>query len=187
MQHVQLDADRRTVHFLRSGMTIDPGAIGKGYAIDQAVEILEENGVRSGLLHGGTSTTYAIGSPPDRSTWLTAIAAPPPASGAPSTVRICNESLSVSSVSEKSFTAEGRTYGHVIDPRTGWPVDGATLTVVCLPRAVEADAWSTALMVLGEPGLRRLQGAAPSLRGLIMNADGGVSSAGMAGDAVSGQ
>ena len=63
-QHLELDAASRTVRFLQDGMRVDLGAIGKGYAIDQAVEILEENGVRSGLLHGGTSTTYAIGDGP---------------------------------------------------------------------------------------------------------------------------
>jgi thiamine biosynthesis lipoprotein len=188
MQHLELDAGGRTVRFRRAGMTIDPGAIGKGYAIDQAVEILQEHGVHSGLLHGGTSTTYAIGSPPGQSTWLTTATAPLTVSGASSmtlpTVGIRNESLSVSSLSEKSFVSGGATYGHVIDPRTGWPVTGAAFAVVCTPRSVDADALSTALMVLGEAGLQRLQGAVSGFRALIVNADGLVSTAGMEGNAM---
>lgn len=189
MQHLELDSVHRTVFFIREGMTIDLGAIGKGYAIDQAVEILEENGVRSGLLHGGTSTTYGIGSPPDQSKWRTGIAAPVwgavDSSMSMPTVGICDESLSVSSVSEKSFTAHGTTYGHVIDPRTGWPVAEAVLTVVSVPGATEADALSTALMVLGGAGLRRLQGAVPDLRGLLIDAGGLISSVGMGAALVS--
>ena len=76
MLHVQLDTKDYTVRFARAGMTLDLGAIGKGYAIEQAVEILRERGVTSALLHGGTSTVYGLGTPPQGEVWLVAVEDP---------------------------------------------------------------------------------------------------------------
>ena len=73
MQHVQLDAPNRTVRFAREGVMFDLGAIGKGYAVSRAVEILRNCGVASALIHGGTSTIYAIGHPPEAEFWKIAI------------------------------------------------------------------------------------------------------------------
>jgi thiamine biosynthesis lipoprotein len=65
MHHVQFDAPERTIRFTRPGVMLDLGAIGKGYAIERGVEILRDAGVTSALFHGGTSTIYALGQPPD--------------------------------------------------------------------------------------------------------------------------
>jgi len=179
MDQVELDSKHRTVHFRREQMTVDPGAVGKGYAIGHAVEILEENGVTSGLLHGGTSTCYAIGSPPDQSAWRVAMEVPAGVPASLPEMAIRDESLSVSAVAEKSFTANGISYGHVLDPRTGWPVEEAVLSMVSTVDAAEADALSTALVVLGSAGLERLSGLRPGLRALVVCAKGDVSAVGM--------
>ncbi len=183
MKHLHLDPDHRTVRFGSRTMALDLGAIGKGYAVDQAVDVLRENGVGSGLIHGGTSTAYAIGTPPDQAAWSVAIDVPDPVASKRSvslpTIVIQDESVSVSSVAEKSFTAEGRTYGHVIDPRIGEPVRGAVLSVVSLPSATESDALSTALMVQGASGLQPLCTRRPGLRGLVLEADGSVHAHGL--------
>ena len=73
MGHVELDGAAVSVRFDREGVMIDLGAIGKGYAIDCAMRLLREAGVASALLHGGTSTTYAIGTPPRAEAWQVAI------------------------------------------------------------------------------------------------------------------
>jgi thiamine biosynthesis lipoprotein len=77
MQHLELDAQNYTVRFARDGVMLDLGAIGKGYAVGQAAEILRETGVTSALIHGGTSTVYAIGHPPEAEFWKIAIEKPP--------------------------------------------------------------------------------------------------------------
>ena len=77
MRHVRLDAADCSVRFDREGVMIDLGAIGKGCAIDCAARILRESGVASALLHGGTSTTYALGAPPGAEAWQVAVAASP--------------------------------------------------------------------------------------------------------------
>jgi thiamine biosynthesis lipoprotein len=76
MHQVELSARDYTVRFARDGMLLDLGAIGKGYAIDQAAEILGEAGVPAALLHGGTSTVYAFGQAPDGQPWKVGISYP---------------------------------------------------------------------------------------------------------------
>ena len=160
MNLVELNAADSTVRFARPGVQLDLGSIGKGYAVERAGELLREAGVTSALLHGGTSTVLAIGATPDADGWKIAIehpasdGGPIPHSAAPlATVSLRDQSLSVSAVWGKSFTAGDRSYGHVIDPRTGQPTQGASLAAIVLPSATESDALSTMLLTLGPEGL----------------------------------
>lgn len=182
---VELDEARHTVRFRRPGVTVDLGAIGKGYAIDRAAEILRDNGVESALLHGGTSSTLAIGRPPAHEgdpdpVWRLAIAppvagGPPPPPGVGGTahlplavVELRDESISVSAVWGKGFEANGRFYGHVLDPRSGRPVHGALLSAMVLPSATESDAVSTALLVRGAEMVERLRAPGAPGRCLVL-------------------
>jgi thiamine biosynthesis lipoprotein len=173
-----LDAQNRTIRFAQAGMILDLGAIGKGYAIDRAAEILREAGVRSALLHGGTSTVSAIGQPPDSAYWEVALPEKTVTQGAPTppSFRLCDEALSVSAISGRSFEAGGRTFGHVIDPRTGQPVAHTRLTAVALPSATETDALSTALLVGGHTDHERISRLRAGMRSLLVAADGAVKS-----------
>ena len=76
--------------------------------------------------------------------------------------------MSVSAVWGKSFEAEGKVYGHVLDPRTGQPVRGAVLAAVVLPSATETDALSTALLTLGLPGHDHIADLRPGMRSLVV-------------------
>ena len=151
MHLVELDGGRQTVRFVREGMEIDLGAIGKGYAIDEAVSILREAGVGSAFLHGGTSTMYGIGRPLDGDHWSVAIVDPEVPERVVAVVPIQDRSLAVSAVSGKAFEAGGTRYGHVLDPRLGRPIRGAVLAAVAGDSAAESDALSTALLVHGRP------------------------------------
>ncbi len=176
MHLVELDGENLCVRFQREGVMLDLGAIGKGYALGRAAELLREAGVTSALLHGGTSTVYALGQPPGQEHWRIAIQPPParyPGQPAPKmpAVLLRDEALSVSAVWGKSFQTADRTFGHVLDPRTGEPVNGALLSAVILPSAMETDALSTALLVLGEAGLSLLAQLRPGVRALVLGED----------------
>jgi len=210
MSLIHLDAGDRTVRFAREGVMLDLGAIGKGYAIEQAAEVLREAGVTSALLHGGTSSVQALGHPPDAEFWKIAVeysqsttgfqpvsspnqaslppeAAPPAVAirGRPeqgdgpdaspallATVSLRDEAMSVSAVWGKSFQAEGRTFGHILDPRTGQPATGTALAAVVLPSATETDALSTALLTLGAPGHEAIANLRPGMRTLLVTESG---------------
>ncbi|HWW03134.1 MAG TPA: FAD:protein FMN transferase [Candidatus Acidoferrum sp.] len=182
MHLVELNRADFTVRFAREGVMLDLGAIGKGYAVERATELLREAGVTSALLHGGTSTVYAVGSQPDGESWRVAVenprtaissraapAEPQPASPGPlTTVPLKDEAMSVSGVWGKSFEAEGQVFGHVLDPRSGRPVSGAVLAAVVLPSATETDALSTALLTLGLEGHDHIAGLRPGMRTLVV-------------------
>lgn len=171
MGHVALDERERTVRFLRPGMCLDLGAIGKGHAVDEAIALLREAGVTSALLHAGTSSIFALGAPPDGEAWRVAVEGPPTADGQPrtqlATMELRDESLGLSAVWGKSFVAGGQTYGHVLDARSGLPANRAELAAVILPSATETDALSTALLTLGPEGLPRLMQLRPDARALV--------------------
>ncbi|NLN79040.1 MAG: FAD:protein FMN transferase [Armatimonadetes bacterium] len=153
MRYVILDEENFTVYFSRDGIKIDLGAIGKGYAIDRAVESLIESGIDSALIHGGTSTIYAIGTQPDGEPWRIGIS-DPVTHEAMRTIDLRDSSLSVSAPHGRLFINNDRRYGHVLDPRTGEPTQTAALASVWGPQGTLTDALSTALLVLGDDGAR---------------------------------
>lgn len=173
MDLVELDEAASTVAFARPGVMLDLGGIGKGYAVDEAVALLREAGVERAFLHGGTSTIYALGRPSGGEAWTVALPYPGAAGDAAGTdvlavVPLEDASLSVSAVWGKAFVAGGRHYGHVLDPRTGSPVEGAVLAAVAAASATVSDALSTALLVLGRDGPAAVQAADPALRTLVL-------------------
>jgi thiamine biosynthesis lipoprotein len=174
---VEMDPGNFQVAFRRPGVLLDLGSIGKGYALDRAAELLREAGIASGLIHGGTSTAIAIWQTPEGSPWKVAIDSPPTPGPAakdatkPSplaVVELRDESLSVSAVWGKGFEANGRFFGHVIDPRHGAPVTTALLAAIVLPLATESDAISTALLVRGREMLEILGRDAHGPRCLVL-------------------
>jgi len=136
---VRIDDDTSTAMRMRSGAWFDPGAIGKGWAIDRMVELLRESGVDHALVHGGTSSVAAIGGPLQvRIAGL---------HGPHALVELHDSSLGVSGTHGKGFVDGDRFLGHVLDPRTGEPIVGSWVAAVEHRSATAADALSTALWV----------------------------------------
>ncbi len=168
MEHVALDADNHTIAFDRAGVEIDLGSIGKGFAIERAVQILEEYEIENALIHGGTSAVYGLGTPPDAEHWKIALQKPFGEEGQTlGVVELSNNSLSVSAPHGKWFASGGKRYGHVLDPRTGYPISRNLLAAIVLPSPTDGDALSTGLLTLGPAFLTRLQSVFPDVRALV--------------------
>ena len=172
MDLVHLDAETFTVQFERSGVQVDLGAVGKGYALEIANEVLREAGVASALIHGGTSSVCAIGTPLDGEFWNIAIEHPdtavPDHERIVAMAKLQDESFSLSAGWGKAFEENGVSYGHVMDPGLGQPVQNALLAAVALSGGTASDAWSTALLVAGAAGAAALGKASVGSRSLIM-------------------
>lgn len=132
-------------------MMLDFGAVGKGYAGDAAIQILEERGIASALLNIG-GNIQAIGGKPDGSDWRLGLRNPL-GDGIFGTLRVSGGAVVTSGNYERYFIGEdGVRYGHIIDPKTGYPVDNelASVTVIAQEGKL-CDALSTSLFVMGLP------------------------------------
>jgi thiamine biosynthesis lipoprotein len=150
---VRLDALQCTVGFDRRGLELNLGAIGKGYALDRIAVGLRAAGVTDALLSAGQSSLLAIGGR-DRG-WHVEITSPRDGGIRLAHVWLRDAALGTSGAGEQFVIADGRRYGHVIDPRTGWPASGVVSASVIAPRAADADALSTAFLIDGADLARR--------------------------------
>jgi thiamine biosynthesis lipoprotein len=149
MPHVTFDESARTVAFARTGVGFDLGAIGKGHAVDRAVEQLDAHGLTAFLLHGGLSSLFARGGHHGQPGWPVGIKNPLFTEERYATILLRDRGMSTSGSNIQYFRSQGRRYGHILDPRTGWPAEGLLSVTVIAPTAAEADALSTAFYVMG--------------------------------------
>ena len=170
-QHLRLELEGPSVAFDVPGVRINLGSIGKGYAIDRAVDVIRRHWTpTSALVHGGQSSLFALGSPPGRfgGRWEIALRNPFSPDSPLGTLRLRNRALGTSGGAFQRFEIEGKTYGHILDPRTGQPADGPASVTVLAPTAAEADALSTALYLLGPEAARELSARRPEIGVVIV-------------------
>ena len=155
---VELDDQNKTVHFCRTGVELNLGSIGKGYALDRLAESLEAAGVNDFLIHGGQSSVIARGSrmedprqPSDetRAGWTVGLHHPVRPGVRLAEIRLLDRALATSGSARQHFRYKGRRYGHILDPRTGWPAEGVLSATAISPSAAVADGLATAFNVLG--------------------------------------
>lgn len=139
---IQLDPGRWTIRFTRPGVSLDLGAIAKGHALDCAAAVLVASGVTSALLHGGTSSVVAIGAPAAAEGWPVALAG----AWGERALTLRDTALATSHAGSQ---VSGEGASHIVDPRPGPAGPHAGRVAVVGPSARLADAWATALVVLG--------------------------------------
>ncbi len=161
---VLLDAERGTVTFAQPGIELDLGAIGKGYAVDRAAQVLREAGITAALILSGSSSVVAIGAPPGQEGWTMDVRDPKDAKKSVARILLKDRAMSTSGSYEKFFIAGGKTYSHIFDPRTGYPVQGVLSTTVVGDTGTQTDALSTTFFVMGSEATEVYLKRHPSLR-----------------------
>jgi thiamine biosynthesis lipoprotein len=143
------------VEFKLSGMKIDLGGIAKGFALDCAVARLKENKIDNCLINAG-GQVYALGTRPEGK-WRVAVLKPRKHEFS-KIIELNNRSISTSGDYEQFFLKDGKRYCHIINPKTGYPVDSGIFSVTVIDNsALTADALSTAAFILGKEEVEMLK------------------------------
>lgn len=150
---IEIEADTIRLD-LKRAKGVDLSGIAKGYAVDRAVEVLRREGVKTGLVDAG-GDIFCFGE--QKGGWSIGIRHPRE-EGLLGIVHIDSGAIATSGDYENYFEVDVIRYHHLMDPATGMPARGVISATVLAPTATQADAWATALFVLGEEGITLLEG-----------------------------
>jgi len=175
----RVEWDGQRIRLPQAGMQLDFGGVGKEYAVDRAATLLIEAGLRHGVVNLG-GDLRAIGPRPDGSPWPLAVAHPRQPGAIAFEWPLASGAIATSGDYERFLMHDGRRYGHILDPRTGWPVSAWSSITVAAPSCLAAGALSTVAMLAGAeaPAMLRAQGVpfvAIDLHGLCHECDGALS------------
>ncbi|HVT30451.1 MAG TPA: FAD:protein FMN transferase [Lacipirellulaceae bacterium] len=170
MQHVILDETEKTIAFAQPGLSVNFNSMGKGYALDRMAERLAEYEIDDYLLHGGKSSILARGTQPASTAagWRVGIRHPLRPAERLAELILHNEALSTSGAGTQFFIRRGRRYGHILDPRSGYPAKGLYSATVMAPIAAEAEGLSTAFYVMGPERVSEFCIARPEIAALLV-------------------
>jgi len=160
------------LHFATPGMSIDPGGFGKGYAVDRAIAALQRHGITRALVKAG-GDLRVIGLPPGQPHWAVFIE-DPKKKGQRVAVHLKSGAVSTSGNYENFFEADGRRYGHLLDPRTGQPVQGLAACTLTAPTCLESDSYATAACILGFEKSVKQFGSRYGMRFVLLPNEGGM-------------
>jgi thiamine biosynthesis lipoprotein len=166
-RHVQLDAAHSAIRFTRKGVGLDLGGIAKGFAVDNALQALLAQGVSRAIVNAG-GDLFAMGTAPSETPWLVDIQHPSIPERTLATMRVHNRSITTSGDYERFFEQDGKRYCHLIDPRSGYPVQDVASVTVLADTTMQADALSTAAVILGPDKGFALLEQLPNVDGVIV-------------------
>ena len=155
MKNIEFHEHEHKIRFKRPDVEINLGAIGKGWAIDKAVDLIEMEGIENFLIHGGHSSVRSrgtrglAGQKTERNGWPVGLRHPLLREKRIGTITLQNKALGTSGSGTQFFIEKGQKIGHILDPRTGQPASGVLSATVLADTAAEADALATAAYILG--------------------------------------
>jgi thiamine biosynthesis lipoprotein len=167
---VEIDRVAKTVRFKKAGIRLDLGGIAKGYAIDRAYQLLQEAGIQSALINGGSSSIRVIGKRRDRQVWQIGIGHPRRNGELLGILPLSpGRSLGTSADTQNYFIENKIRYSHLLNPKTGYPAQDKILVTVTAPTAAESDLLSTALFILPPDQIRVLLAKLPEVKAIIVD------------------
>ena len=172
-RRLELDPARSSLYLPESGMRLGIAAIGKGYGVDRAAEILEARGITDYIVEGGGDVRLRVreGGRP----WKVGIAHPRRSGELYATLQIGGGAVATSGDYERFFERDGVVYHHIIDPRSGYPARRTVAVTVVATNATDADALATGLFVLGPDSGMQVVESLPGVEALFFGADLAVS------------
>ena len=172
-RNIALDAARHTVFLKRAGMKLDLGAIGKGYAADQMLAVLQSRGMHSAMVVAGGEVVVGR-PPPAQSGWNVEIGtADAKAESPPCTLLLRAGAVSTSGDEHQFLEVNGHRYSHVINPKTGWALEGESSTTVVARDSTTADALATAFSLMSVADGMQVAESLPGVAALWVRRVGG--------------
>lgn len=153
---LELNEAKHELYLTEKGMDIDLGSYGKGYAADRVYDYLADQGFHSAIIDLG-GNIFAMGQKPGGKDWNIGIQDPDQERGKPiGTVPVNDKTVVTAGIYERYFIEDGKMYSHILDPKTGYPVDNNISSVTIITdSSTDADTMDTALVLMGvEKGLK---------------------------------
>ncbi len=148
-RNIEINKEEHTVSCAHREMSLDLGGIAKGYAVDRAIAVLREEGIRNALVNAG-GDIYALGRRDDDNKWLIGIQHPRQRDRMLSVIELEDRAVATSGDYQRYIEIDNQQYGHIINPRTGIPCTVLPCSItVFAPDCATADALATAIFVLG--------------------------------------
>jgi len=166
---VKIDEERGTVLLPEQGMALDLGGIAKGYALDRSSEIIRKSGVSGGLVNAG-GDVVAVGEKETGKPWRVGVRDPRNPNGILAVVDATDRAVMTSGDYERFFIEKGKRYHHILDSRTGYPVDGVQSLTLVAPRAT--TALSCAAFALGPEKALEYVATVPGVEALLVDSHG---------------
>ncbi|MBU0694126.1 MAG: FAD:protein FMN transferase [Candidatus Omnitrophica bacterium] len=161
MHNLEINYHKNTVLIKKQGLKIDLGGIAKGYMVDKAVLKLKEKGIDSALINAG-GDIYCLGKNGDNP-WSVGVKDPKGAKEIIETERLVDEAIATSGNYEQFFQLQGKRYSHIIDPRSGYPVQNNISSVSVISEYCSTtDGLATAFFVMGLEGIKEFLARTPS-------------------------
>lgn len=169
-RQVHVDRGANTIRFLRKGVRIDLGGIGKGHAVDRSIDTLRKLGIEHAMVNAGGDTRLLgdrRGKP-----WIVGVRDPRNEGKMVTRLPLENESISTSGDYERYFEEDGVRYHHILVPGTGDVARAVRSATVIGPDATLTDGLSTTVFVLGVERGMELVSRLPGVEAVIVDKDG---------------